>query len=127
MPFWESGHKDRITSMSISGDARWLLSSSMDCSLRVWDIVSATLIGIQYLHKPITSLSISQKNDLLATAHIEENYIRLWANTAVFGSKEDRSDIFFEAADQEEEIDYEVYTYRILLEPLAYNLFIVIF
>ena len=32
------GHKDRITDLQFSQDCRWLLSSSMDSTLRVWDV-----------------------------------------------------------------------------------------
>lgn len=38
------GHVDRITDLVVSEDCRWLISSSMDGTLRVWDIpASATL------------------------------------------------------------------------------------
>ena len=40
------GHKDRITGMVISQDARWLLSSSMDGTVRVWDIPAATCLQV---------------------------------------------------------------------------------
>ena len=32
------GHTDRITDLQFSADCRWLLSSSMDSTLRVWDV-----------------------------------------------------------------------------------------
>ena len=32
------GHTDRITDLQLSDDCRWLLSSSMDNTLRVWDV-----------------------------------------------------------------------------------------
>ena len=32
------GHTDRITDLTVSSDCRWLLSSSMDGTVRVWDI-----------------------------------------------------------------------------------------
>lgn len=38
------GHTDRVTDLVVSEDCRWLLSASMDGTLRVWDIpASATL------------------------------------------------------------------------------------
>ena len=33
-----AGHLDRITDLQFSDDCRWLLSSSMDGTLRVWDV-----------------------------------------------------------------------------------------
>jgi U3 small nucleolar RNA-associated protein 21 len=35
------GHNDSITDMAFSPDSRWLVSSSLDCSIRVWDLSSA--------------------------------------------------------------------------------------
>jgi WD40 repeat protein len=32
------GHADRITDLQFSEDCRWLLTSSMDSTLRVWDV-----------------------------------------------------------------------------------------
>lgn len=51
------GHKDRVTGVVISQDARWLLSSSMDGTVRVWDIPAAcclqvTLMPLRPLHGP---------------------------------------------------------------------------
>lgn len=40
------GHKDRVTGLVISQDARWLLSSSMDGTVRVWDIPAATCLQV---------------------------------------------------------------------------------
>ena len=40
------GHKDRVTGVVISQDARWLLSSSMDGTVRVWDIPAASCLQV---------------------------------------------------------------------------------
>ncbi len=40
------GHKDRVTGVVISQDARWLLSSSMDGTVRVWDIPAACCLQV---------------------------------------------------------------------------------
>ena len=36
-----TGHKDLITDMTFSPDSKWLISSSRDSSIRVWDLSSA--------------------------------------------------------------------------------------
>ena len=41
------GHKDRVTGVVISQDARWLLSSSMDGTVRVWDIPAASCLQVK--------------------------------------------------------------------------------
>ena len=40
------GHTDRITDLRMSADARWLLSSSLDGTLRVWDVPSARCLQV---------------------------------------------------------------------------------
>jgi len=40
------GHRDRVTGVVISQDARWLLSSSMDGTVRVWDIPAASCLQV---------------------------------------------------------------------------------
>ena len=40
------GHTDRITDLQISQDARWLLSSSLDGTIRVWDVPSARCLQV---------------------------------------------------------------------------------
>lgn len=46
------GHKDRVTGVVISQDARWLLSSSMDGTVRVWDVPAASCLQVETLLRP---------------------------------------------------------------------------
>lgn len=39
------GHTDRISDLQLSSDCRWLLSASMDNTVRVWDVPGATAPG----------------------------------------------------------------------------------
>lgn len=41
------GHKDRITGLVVSQDAKWLLSSSMDGTVRIWDIPAAACLQVR--------------------------------------------------------------------------------
>jgi U3 small nucleolar RNA-associated protein 21 len=34
------GHSNKVTGLSFSPDARWLISSAMDCTVRTWDLPS---------------------------------------------------------------------------------------
>ena len=36
-----SGHFNRISDIAFSNDARWLLTASMDCMVKIWDIPSS--------------------------------------------------------------------------------------
>uniref|UniRef100_A0ABM5EUS2 WD repeat-containing protein 88 n=1 Tax=Pogona vitticeps TaxID=103695 RepID=A0ABM5EUS2_9SAUR len=40
------GHKDWVTDVAISNDKKWLVSSSKDCTLRIWDIGNANNIPV---------------------------------------------------------------------------------
>lgn len=39
-----NGHSSAITDAAFSPDARWLVTASMDCTIRTWDIPSGQMI-----------------------------------------------------------------------------------
>ncbi|EFJ49064.1 hypothetical protein VOLCADRAFT_59899 [Volvox carteri f. nagariensis] len=80
------GHSDRVTSLLLSSDSKWLLSAAMDGTLRVWDVPAAQCLQVMKLGSPVTSLSLSPSLDLLATTHVNRRGIYLWSNQALFGS-----------------------------------------
>lgn len=73
-----TGHLDRITDLSISEDGKWLVSSGMDSTLRIWDIVGSKQVDVFHMDAAVTALSISPGMDMLATTHVNQNGIRLW-------------------------------------------------
>ncbi|CAL5330714.1 unnamed protein product [Camellia sinensis] len=72
------GHTDRITDLCFSEDGKWLLSSSMDGSLRIWDVILARQIDAILVDVCITALSLSPNMDVLATTHVDQNGVYLW-------------------------------------------------
>ncbi|PKA52914.1 Katanin p80 WD40 repeat-containing subunit B1 like [Apostasia shenzhenica] len=78
------GHTDRITDLCFSDDGKWILSSSMDGSLRIWDIILARQIDAMSVDVSITALSLSPAMDILATSHVDQNGIYLWVNQVLF-------------------------------------------
>lgn len=74
------GHQNQITDMTFSGDSKWLISSSMDCSIRVWDLPTGNAIDHFMVATPATSISLSPIDDYLATTHVNELGVYLWAN-----------------------------------------------
>ncbi|XP_028760737.1 WD repeat-containing protein 36 isoform X2 [Neltuma alba] len=78
------GHTDRITDLSFSEDGKWLVSSSMDGSLRIWDVILARQIDAILADVPVTALSLSPNMDILATTHADKNGVYLWVNQAMF-------------------------------------------
>ncbi|KAL5540737.1 hypothetical protein UlMin_044060, partial [Ulmus minor] len=78
------GHTDRITDMCFSEDGKWLLSSSMDGSLRIWDVIFARQIDAINVDVSITALTLSPNMDILATTHVDQNGVYLWVNQSMF-------------------------------------------
>lgn len=72
------GHTDRITDTCFSEDGKWLLSSSMDGTLRIWDVILARQIDAMQMDVSATALSLSPAMDLLATTHVDQNGVFLW-------------------------------------------------
>ncbi|XP_072173327.1 WD repeat-containing protein 36-like [Diadema setosum] len=79
-----SGHRNRITDMAFSQDARWLITSSMDCTVRTWDLPTAQLVDCFMLDVAATSLAFSPTNDFLATTHVDDLGIYLWSNKTLY-------------------------------------------
>jgi len=61
-----------------------LLCSSMDCSIRVWDIVTGSLVDwVKFKNAPL-SLDFSPSGEFLATSHLNSKAVFLWSNRAFF-------------------------------------------
>ncbi|KAI8130595.1 WD repeat-containing protein 36 [Lucilia cuprina] len=67
-----------------SPDSRWLISASMDATIKIWDIPSSYMIDHFRVEKPCVSLTMSPTGDFLATAHVNNLGIYLWANKMLF-------------------------------------------
>lgn len=78
------GHTAPLTDACFSPDSRWLITSSMDCTIRTWDIPSSYLIDQFRMSKPCISLTMSPTGDFLATAHVDFLGIYLWANKTIY-------------------------------------------
>ncbi|KAJ0049625.1 hypothetical protein Pint_16795 [Pistacia integerrima] len=65
-------------------DGKWLLSSSMDGTLRIWDVILARQIDAVHVSVSITALSLSPNMDVLATTHVDQNGVYLWVNQCMF-------------------------------------------
>ncbi|KAJ6857716.1 LOW QUALITY PROTEIN: U3 small nucleolar RNA-associated protein 21 [Populus alba x Populus x berolinensis] len=67
------GHTDRIIDLCFSEDGKWLLSSSMDETLRILDAILARQIDAVHVEVSVTALSLSPNMDVLATTHVDQN------------------------------------------------------
>ena len=80
--FW--GHSNRITSLDFSPDGRWIVSSSLDSTIRTWDIPTGSCIDGMRLPHVTTNVRFSPLGDFLATTHVSKVGISLWTNRAQF-------------------------------------------
>lgn len=78
------GHTNRITAIDFSNDGRWLISSSLDSTIRTWDLPTGSCIDGIKLPKVATSLKMSPNGEYLATAHVNDVGISLWTNKSQF-------------------------------------------
>lgn len=78
------GHTGPITDACFSPDSRWLITSSMDSTIKTWDIPSSYLIDHFKLTQPCISMTMSPTGDFLATAHVDFLGVYLWANKTLY-------------------------------------------
>lgn len=78
------GHTAQLTDATFSPDSRWLITSSMDRSIRTWDVPSAQLVDQFQTENPCVSLNMSPAGDALTTAHVDGLGIFLWCNRTLY-------------------------------------------
>uniref|UniRef100_A0A7M5V3L5 Small-subunit processome Utp21 domain-containing protein n=1 Tax=Clytia hemisphaerica TaxID=252671 RepID=A0A7M5V3L5_9CNID len=74
------GHRNVITDISWSLDARWLVSSSIDGTIKTWDVPTGRLIDCFLVEEAPTSVAFSPSGEMLASTHQDNVGIFLWAN-----------------------------------------------
>ena len=77
-------HNDQITDLVISPNSQWILTSSLDSTIKVWDIPSGTLVDHIRFPSPVTSLTFSPTEDFLATTHVGDLGVYLWTNKTLY-------------------------------------------
>ncbi|XP_063975994.1 WD repeat-containing protein 36 [Diachasmimorpha longicaudata] len=78
------GHTGHLTDATFSPDSRWLVTASMDATIRTWDIPSAKLVDVFQVPEACTSLDFSATGDYLVTSHISNLGVYLWSNKTLF-------------------------------------------
>uniref|UniRef100_A0A183BPF7 WD_REPEATS_REGION domain-containing protein n=1 Tax=Globodera pallida TaxID=36090 RepID=A0A183BPF7_GLOPA len=74
----------RLTGLDFSSDGKWLVSADNLGFLKVWDLVTGSLIDVMRCAAPCVGLAFSERNDFLATCHEGQRGVYLWANKAMF-------------------------------------------
>ena len=77
-------HGKEITDMTFNSESRWLITSSKDSIIRVWDLPQAQMIDAFRVKNFCVSLSLSPNGELLATAHDNDVGIYLWSNITLY-------------------------------------------
>ncbi|KAK9495472.1 Utp21 specific WD40 associated putative domain-containing protein [Lipomyces doorenjongii] len=78
------GHSKAITAFDFSADGRWIVSASLDSTIRTWDLPTGTCIDAIKVESIVTALRLSGNGEWLATAHEEGVGINLWTNRTMF-------------------------------------------
>ena len=81
------GHRDRLTALCVSADSQWVISSSLDGTVRVWDVPAAACLQTLRLgSQVVTGVSLAPGGELLATTHRGCRGVYLWSNRKLFGA-----------------------------------------
>ena len=78
---------NKITDICFSQpDSKWVMCSSLDKCIRVWDILTGSLVDwVQFKRAPI-SLDFAPSGEYLATSHVGSKAVYLWSNRGHFQS-----------------------------------------
>ncbi|KAL3912292.1 MAG: hypothetical protein SGILL_006941, partial [Bacillariaceae sp.] len=77
-------HTGPISDVGFSPDGRTLYTSSLDSSIRVWDVPTNSCVDWMGFKTPPTSLTISPTGEYLATTHNEKLGISLWSDRSFY-------------------------------------------
>ncbi|CAG8530923.1 7158_t:CDS:2, partial [Racocetra fulgida] len=118
--FW--GHKNRITDLTFSPDGRWIVSTSLDATIRTWDLPTGHLVDIFRVENVPTSITFSPNGDFLATSHVDlvgiflcvtlrriddDNDISLVELPTTLGIEDNNEDLFVSNSNETNDVSFE--------------------
>ena len=78
------GHTNRITTFDFTPDGRWIISASLDQTIRTWDLPTSGCIDAVKVQNVVTCLRISPNGEWLATSHVQGVGVQLWTQKSQF-------------------------------------------
>jgi len=79
-----ANHTGPISDFGFSPDARTLYTSSLDGTIRVWDVPTNSCVDWMSFDTPPTSLTVSPTGEFLATTHKGKLGISLWSDRSFY-------------------------------------------
>jgi len=77
-------HDGPITDLAFSPDGRKLFTSSLDGTLRIWDVPTNTCVDWLSFERTPMSLTLSSTGEFLATSHLGRLGISLWCDRSFY-------------------------------------------
>ena len=79
-----AGHIREITDVGFSPDGRRLISSSLDSTLRVWDIPTGRCLSWVSFTSPVISLAVSLSGEYLSLSFIDKEGIFMYVDRSLY-------------------------------------------
>ncbi|KRX15161.1 WD repeat-containing protein 36 [Trichinella nelsoni] len=77
-------HGNRITDLGFRPGGLWLVSSSLDWTIKVWDLTSASLVDVLAFDDACRSFANSPNIKYMATVQCEQRGIYLWSSKTYY-------------------------------------------
>ncbi|XBW36921.1 hypothetical protein QEN19_002500 [Hanseniaspora menglaensis] len=89
------GHFNNVNHLKFFNKGKYILTSSLDSTIRCWDISTGFCIDGFIIDNSelITSFDISENDQFLITTHLNLNGICLWLNKSIFNISNDANSI----------------------------------
>jgi U3 small nucleolar RNA-associated protein 21 len=99
-----SAHKGPITDLCFSPDGRTLLSSSLDSTVRVYDVPTSLCIEWLGFRSPPTSMTMSPTGEFLATTHQGKLGIHVWSDRSFYQTVQSHGGTMSEPVDMDDPV-----------------------